>query len=362
MDSLTLTYSLADQNFNQTKSVGIFNVSTQLLENLTKRISFGKLTVYTNSTLDNKLQLPPEAIIQHHDQAIRSKIGRIFWDQWGVYDAAKNSGNEWLFLPKGFVSFLRPPSSKLAVYIYDAIHDFYRVNYPYAMPWFENKYFIHCFKKTLKHSNVIFTDSNFTKNEIESLAHRFKIKVPLILTAGIGYTRTKGMVFKKRDSLLLLTSNWPHKLTKQGINFIERWQKESGFLGSVELVGSMPTGMRLSQHAGWRHYPRLPEETYRRFLAEAKVLLFFSAYEGFGMPPVEAMITGTCPVFSDLAVTREVMGNTGYPFSNNSYESFSQALNKALNVSETQIQLWAEQLLKRHNWDRVVNTVANGLM
>lgn len=125
MDSLTLTYSLAEQDFKQTKSLGIFNVSTQLLENLTQRISFVRLTVFTNSTLDDKLRLPLTVSLQYHNEAISSKFGRVLWDQWGVYKAAQACSNQWLFLPKGFASFLRPPPLKLAVYIYDVIYDFY---------------------------------------------------------------------------------------------------------------------------------------------------------------------------------------------------------------------------------------------
>lgn len=361
MDCLSITYSLADQNFSQTKSVGIFNVSIQLLDNLARNIRFAQLTVLTNSTLDDKLRLPPEIAIQCHNEAIGSKPGRMFWDQWGVYEAAKNSGNQWLFLPKGFASFLRPPTFKLAVYIYDAIHDFYRINYPSVMPWFENKYFTRCLRATLKYSNVIFTDSDFAKAELKRLARSFKLDPPLIITAGIGFTRAKEIISRKRNSLLFLTSAWPHKLTERAVSFIERWQRQTGFSGEVKLVGSLPVGMYLPRLVGWQHHPRLSETRYRQFLAEAKVLLFFSAYEGFGMPPVEAMINGTCPVFSDLPVTREVMGETGYSFSNDSYESFVQAMDRALSVSETQIKLWAEQLLQRHNWDKVVEKIANGL-
>ncbi len=361
MNSLTLTYSLADQSFSLTKSVGIFNVSTQLLENLARHVSFERLTVLTNSTLDDKLQLPSRVTVQHCGRAVGSKLGRIFWDQWGVYEAAKNSGNRWLFLPKGFASFSRLPSLKLAAYVYDAAHDFYRYNYPGVMPWVECKYFTRCLRATLKYSSVIFTDSDFAREELRRLARRFEIEPPPMVIAGIGFTCAEKKCATKRDSLLFLTSAWPHKLTERGVDFIERWQREAGFSGGVELVGSLPAGVHLPRHAGWRHHPRLSEATYRQFLAEAKALLFFSAYEGFGMPPVEAMIAGTCPVFSDLPVTREVMGGMGFSFSNDSYESFARSMNKALSVSETQIQLWAEQLLERHCWDDVVEKIINGI-
>lgn len=361
MNSLALTYSLADQNFNQTKSIGIFNVSTHLLKHLISRIRFQKLDILINSTLKDKLCLSFLPTIHYHDEAIKSKLGRVIWDQWGVYEAAKKSGNQWLFLPKGFASFLRPPAFKLAVYIYDTLHDFYRINYPGAMPWFEIKYFTRSLRETLRYASVIFTDSDFARAELNRLANIFKLKPPLIITAGIGFTRVKESVSTKRNSLLVLTSIWPHKLSKRAVDFIERWQRQTGFSGSVDLVGGLPKDTRLPRLASWRQHPRLSETMYRQFLAQAKALLFFTAYEGFGMPPVEAVIAGTCPVFSDLPVTREVMGERGFSFSNDSYESFVQSMNKALNASETQIHLWAEQLLKLHNWDKVVDKITEGL-
>lgn len=361
MDPFTLTYSLADQNFDKTKSLGIFNVSTQLLENLAGHRHIARLTVLSNSTLAGQLRLPLEPIIEYHNEAIGSRFKRAFWDQWGVYDAARKNGSRWLFLPKGFASFIRRPPFKLAVYIYDAIHDFYRYNYPAVMPRLESRYFTLSLRKTLEYADVIFTDSNFAKGELERLACGFKLPPPLVITAGIGFTRAKEVVFTKRNSLVLLTSSWPHKLTERGISFVERWQKETSFSGNIEFIGSMPANMRLPYYAGWRYHPRLSEARYRQFLAEAKALLFFSAYEGFGMPPVEAMISGTCPVFSDIPVTREVMGDSGFSFLNDSYESFAKAMDKASNVPERQIQTWATELLERHNWGKVVNKITNGL-
>ncbi|MFA5149990.1 MAG: glycosyltransferase [Candidatus Omnitrophota bacterium] len=362
MEPLTLTYSLADQNFNHTKSVGIFNVSTQLLENLISRRHFQRIKVLGNSTLNSKLCLPSDIDIEQHDGAVKSRLGRVHWDQWGVYAAAKRSGNEWLLLPKGFASFLRKPDFKLAVYVYDSVHEFYRVNYPNAMPWFEIEYFTRSLKSTFKYSKVIFTDSDFAKGELERLALKFKLPSPPIITAGIGFVRNREKILVKRDFLLLLTSSWPHKFTKKAVGFIERWQKENSYKGGVELVGTLPSSMAVPHCPGWHHSQRLSETEYRQLLTEARALLFFSGYEGFGMPPVEAMISGTCPVFSDLPVTREVMRGMGFTFSNYSYESFAKALNEALRVSAAQIRFWGEQLLEYYNWNKVVERVVKGLL
>lgn len=52
----------------------------------------------------------------------------------------------------------------------------------------------------------------------------------------------------------------------------------------------------------------LTDEQVRAAVAHATLLAFPSRYEGFGLPPLEALAAGTPVVASDLPVTREVLG------------------------------------------------------
>jgi len=51
-----------------------------------------------------------------------------------------------------------------------------------------------------------------------------------------------------------------------------------------------------------------PEESLRSLVAGAACLAYPSRYEGFGLPPLEAMTAGVPVVTSDIAVCREVLG------------------------------------------------------
>lgn len=53
----------------------------------------------------------------------------------------------------------------------------------------------------------------------------------------------------------------------------------------------------------------LTDEQVRAAVAHATLLAFPSRYEGFGLPPLEALAAGTPVVASDLPVTREVLGS-----------------------------------------------------
>jgi glycosyltransferase involved in cell wall biosynthesis len=55
----------------------------------------------------------------------------------------------------------------------------------------------------------------------------------------------------------------------------------------------------------------LPDTAVADRLAGARALLMLSLYEGFGIPPLEAMACGTAAVVSDIGALREAVGEAG---------------------------------------------------
>jgi len=355
-DPLNICFSLADQSFARTKSVGIYNLSLGLLEALARHDCVGRLTALTNAESDARM--PEGVATRRHDSAGGGKIGRILWDQWGVYSAAKSTGADWLLLPKGFASFVRKPPLKLATYVHDTMNEWYRKNYPESVSAMESAYFHRAFKASLRHSDIILTNTDFSAAEIRRAADRFGIPAPRIVTAGIGFERPR-QLFAKRERIVVLASPHPHKLTPMAIDWMSRWDKGSEW--PVDWIGSLPDGVTPPARDNWHFHSRLPESEYRETVNSARILVFFSEHEGFGMPPVEAAIAGVCPVHSSIPATNEVMGGTGLRFDNDDYESFANAMNEAKQVSADRLQTWAEELLERHNWTKVADRVVKGM-
>lgn len=278
-----------------------------------------------------------------------------------MYDAAVATGNEWLLLPKGFASWLRRPPLKLAVYVHDAMHDFYQRTYPGAAGRLEHAYFQRAWRASLRHARVIFTNTVFTAQEVRRIAAQFGLPQPQVVVVGIGFVRPVPAPIEARRGIVVLASPFPHKRTSLAAEWLARWQRSHQFDGVVDWVGRLPADLGLPDFLNWRHHERLAEPDFRHLLASARVLVFFSDYEGFGMPPLEAAVAGASPVFSDLSATREVMGETGFRFSNADYESFRAAMTAALQVPPARLESWAAELLARHDWEHVAHRIVAGL-
>lgn len=357
---LNLTYSVADQNFAKTKSLGILNLSIQLARALAASRRLNRLTLLSNATIHCGIP-KNEAQIRDYDFVIANKLARVFWDQWGVYRAAASVGNDWLFLPKGFASFTRKPPCRLAVYIHDTMLSHYEAHYPGRMPAFESWYFKASLKTTIQRADQIFTNSEFTRKEVLRFAESLGYPAPRITVAGIGFEAPATAPKAKKNQVVVLASAWPHKRTVLALEYADRWQKETHYEGKVLWVGALPEGSQFPSHPGWERHPRLAEDAFRTILDESRAVVFFSDYEGFGMPCVEAALSQTCPVFSDIPATREVMHGMGFAFQNSSYESFASAMDQALRCPESLLSQWREALLQTHCWEKVVETIADTL-
>ncbi len=357
----SITYSLADQSFARAKSVGIFNVSIDLLRVLARRPQGPPLTVLANNSLRKKLELPATTRTEFHDLPVRGSFGRIWWDQFAAYAAARRSGNEWLLLPKGFASFVRRCPVRLAPLIHDVLQDHYDRHYPDEVGKLEAAYFRASLRASLRQADVVFTPTQFTSREVQRVAREKGWRIPPLVCCGEGFDRCPPSPITERRDVVVLASRFPYKLPRQAVEFFSRWRREGPSTESVHWIGSLPLGLELPALPGFQRHPRLPEGEFRELMGSARVVVFSSEYEGFGRPPVEAVLAGACPVYSDIPATREVMSGCGCPFDNGNYQSFAAALRQALATTPAQLQVWADELLGRHNWDAVVDRILAAL-
>jgi len=109
---------------------------------------------------------------------------------------------------------------------------------------------------------------------------------------------------------------------------------------------------------GYVDYERLPA-----LVAGAAVFAFPSLYEGFGLPPLEAMAAGTPVLASDIPPVREVCGDAVRYFDPRDERDMAERLVETLQADKLREQLVARgrERARRMTWDGSIRTVAQAL-
>ena len=114
----------------------------------------------------------------------------------------------------------------------------------------------------------------------------------------------------------------------------------------------------------------IPIEMLRLFYDAAKVFVFPSLYEGFGLPPLEAMAHGTPVVTSNISSLPEVVGNAAVLVNPENVFEIMRALHRVLadQSLRDKIRQRACEQVKKFSWDAsaqrilaVYEEVANGV-
>ncbi|MDP3982671.1 MAG: glycosyltransferase family 1 protein [bacterium] len=79
----------------------------------------------------------------------------------------------------------------------------------------------------------------------------------------------------------------------------------------------------------------VPDEELSSFYQEAKLITLVSLYEGFGLPPLEAMSYGTPAVVSNVSSLPEIVGEAGILVNPEDSSDIASGITKALTMSDS---------------------------
>lgn len=101
----------------------------------------------------------------------------------------------------------------------------------------------------------------------------------------------------------------------------------------------------------------VPDDELAPLYSGARVFVYMSLYEGFGLPPLEAMQCGTPVITSNTSSLPEVVGDAGVMLDPNDLDGLCQALQDMVDNDEFH-DCFAEHALKqaaRFSWERCVD-------
>ncbi|MBB5642141.1 glycosyltransferase family 4 protein [Cryobacterium roopkundense] len=196
-------------------------------------------------------------------------------------------------------------------------------------------------------ADAVITISHFTKSRlINSLGlDPERVHVAYLGVDAARYTPNLGL---RENFVLYPARGWPHKNHARLIEAMTLARRDLPDLrlvltgGGLENLGELP---------GWVDRRGLvPQEELLRLYQTASALVFPSLYEGFGLPPLEAMASG-CPVAaSNAGSLPEVVGDAAVQFDPHNPESIAAGILAAVARREELTQKGLLQV-KKFTWD-----------
>ncbi len=241
-------------------------------------------------------------------------------------------------------------------------------------------------RRVLRNAARIFAVSHFTKTEIQKLFGIEPGRIEVIYNAidprfltGHASEADRQMLAERYQItypfLLYAGRISPHKNL---VRIIEAFAALKPELAKQDLFPDLKLiiiGDELSQHpdlrrtvvrAGVQNDVRflgfVPIDVLRVFYDAAKVFVFPSLYEGFGLPPLEAMAHGTPVLTSNTSSIPEVVGNAAVLVNPENLFEMMRALQRVLCdqcLREKLRQAGYEQV-KKFSWDHSVAEILTG--
>lgn len=328
---MRIVYNLRDQDWQTTKSLGVLHVSTRIAAALARLPGIDRLDILANRSLAPHLAALtplPHCRVHFLNEPAPRRFARLLWDHVGLVRTANRLAPDWLLLPKGFAPLAAWPRCRVSAYVHDDVFGWYARRGERPFPRGEAALFTRMLRRSLARADVVVANSAFTARQFESA--RTAQRPPLRIGAPLAETPAPAPS-DLRDAgsaaLLLPTSSWPHKLTRQAVEWLQRWTSETGFAGRIHGFGTLSADT--AWPTAWTHHGRASDAAIAQLATAASVLIYFSAYEGYGLPPVEAAAAGRRAIASDLPPLRETL-NPAALFDNADYDAFRRTLDRAL--------------------------------
>lgn len=252
------------------------------------------------------------------------------------------------------------------------VHDLSVLRFPETHPAERLRAFERQFESSLRRARHVITDTETVRREvIDELGVAPETVTAIPLGVDSAYrprpcseiqTQLKALGLAPGKYALCVSTLEPRKKIA---DLLRAWRElPAGLRGSTPLVLAGTKGwlndelhweIREGVAAGWlKHLGFVSEEALPAVYAGASLFLYPSIYEGFGLPPVEAMASGVPVLVASRSCLPEVCGDAAGYIDPDDVAAFSRAIADALTDAEWRAQS-RERGLQRaasFTWDK----------
>jgi len=267
-----------------------------------------------------------------------------------------------------YTPYFNVPNS-IKVPVYSTIHDIIFPDMPYLVSkpglWMR----MYFYKRAARLSKAVFTVSEFSKTRIKHflgdslnvINASNAVDAPLHADSKNALEKKKNILFigniKKHKGLNVLLDAFL-QCREEGLDY------ELVIIGSRNNFrsGDKKTSRRLDslEGRGVNFSGYISDAEKWKLLAESALLVQPSLYEGFGYPPLEAMLSGTLALISDISVFKEVYA--GFPVRFFRAEDSRDLHDKLLEILLGRIPQTVyldDTLMKKYTFEKTTSIILN---
>lgn len=295
-----------------------------------------------------------------------------YWTQWKLPLALREHGDlSFFFSPGHYLPSLSPVP--MAATFMDLAYELYP-QYFRKKDLYQLKLLSRWSARQAKH---LFAISDSTKEDVFRLYEREPSDITVVYPAAeavkpLSLAKVEEILRKlevSEPSILFVGTLQPRKNLIRLVHAFEQLKRD-GWKGKLVLAGKigwqaegiMSSVLSSPFQSDILHLGYVSAEEKIGLIQSAECLVLPGLYEGFGIPPLEAIQLGTLPVVSNTSSLPEVVGEDGPMFDPLSEASMVKVLQEVLALSSAEKKQRLEKMKKhaeKFSWEKSAQVVAN---
>lgn len=335
------------QSLNEKETYGIQRNTLHILKELDKIIDKGDIQLVTPSWGKDGVEFKNIEVVQVKAPNLK-RMRRFVWSHilFPLYVCKKRGVGMDMMLAL-------PMFGCKIVFIYDCIMELFPQNFITFREKIGRKFYMFRARHAIKKSELIITDSKSAKNDIIRLYHCPREKIKVVYCGWQHFVDVKEDLYIM-DRLNLvpgkycfsLGSRYYHKnykwiiyAAKQNPQYIFVIAGTNSLISSDSVLGhDIPSNVIFTGY--------LKDSELKTLMKNCKVFIQPSLYEGFGIPPMEAMSVGTRCIVSNVASLPEIYGDSVWYIDPKNYDDID--IDRIMSRSIDDIQ----RILDKYSWGK----------
>jgi glycosyltransferase involved in cell wall biosynthesis len=345
------------------QGTGIGTYTKQLILNLSNVDSYNNYLIFMPQC-DSINDLKNNLKNNFETKLVSSTTTNSFWDDINVPNILNNTDMELYHVPQNGVGLSENIKCKKVITLHDII--------PLRMPETVSDRYLKIFNdelpKILDNCDGIITVSDFSKNDI---AKEFNFPSKNIYVTSLA-AESIYKPMSKCESKALITKKYG--IQEDFILYVGGFSPRKNIIGLIEAYSNLSNRLKETfklviigrKGPSYHKYKRrteelnvsnnviftdfIPIEDMPLFYNATEVLVYPSFYEGFGLPPIEAMACGTPVIVSNVTSLPEVCYESALFIDPNDIDSLTYDITKVLSNSLLKLTMVKKSLTRSKNF------------